>query len=192
MLQFGRMSSRYILAKLPYVFFAVAARVHAIGRLREQRHQGLGVPGHARFHGHILRSLLPDAGRDCDANRDAHTHTRARARGRVKRTTRTLRARSWRNVKSDRVSLDEPSAEIRASNWPEHCLITAPSARLGIESSRGEPVCPQIEWETPPLRGTSRRLRNRPSFWQARRDATHFCENDELFFYIFVKLLILE
>lgn len=68
----------------------VAARIHAIGRLREQRHQGLRVPGHARFHGHILRSrtLLPDVEHYAryDASRDTHTHAR------VKQTTRTSRA----------------------------------------------------------------------------------------------------
>jgi len=30
----------------------IAAGVHAIGRLREQWHQGFSVPGHVRFHGH--------------------------------------------------------------------------------------------------------------------------------------------
>jgi len=34
------------------VYSPVAAGVHAVSRLREQRHQGFSVPGHVRFHGH--------------------------------------------------------------------------------------------------------------------------------------------
>lgn len=54
MLQFCTVFRCYILTKFPYVFLAVAAGVNAIGRLRKERHQGLGIPGDTRFHGHSL------------------------------------------------------------------------------------------------------------------------------------------
>lgn len=59
----------------------VAAGVDAVGRLREERHQGLRVPGHASLHCHPARSADAPAGRDArwDARR-AHADTRKYAR----------------------------------------------------------------------------------------------------------------
>jgi len=63
----------------------VAAGVDAVGRLREERHQGLCVPGHARFHGHPARSADVPAGREAEMGR-GRSAPNARKYARVKRT----------------------------------------------------------------------------------------------------------
>lgn len=94
--------------------------MHAVGRLREQRHQGFRVPGHARLHGHPLTPADASAGRGHTTPRRA-TRRAEPSRGDARIYTLTSRARrllralngppalrefhNKRNVRRSRVSL---------------------------------------------------------------------------------------